>query len=81
MGTVGGGVSSCQNPFMCWWLYQGTQEDIKIRGVFTLQKIPINSTAAALNAEINMDLLRMHPWIVDVQWLWCSACLIEISDD
>ena len=44
-------VSSFQAPFVCWWLNQGMQEDIIIGGGFSLQKLPINSTSAYLNAE------------------------------
>ena len=57
LGNGGGGVRSCQNPFICWWLYQGTREDIRIRGVFLLQKLPINSKAEALNTEIKGPIL------------------------
>ena len=39
-----------QNPFIGWWLYQGMLEDIRIGGGFPLQKMPINSTSADLNA-------------------------------
>ena len=69
MGNGIGGVSSCQNPFNDWWLHQGTQEDIKIRGGFAVQKLPINSTATALNAEKDKYLLGIHPRSVDIHWL------------
>ena len=32
-------------------MHQGAREDIRIGGEFAMQKLPINSTAEALNAE------------------------------
>ena len=46
-----GGVNSFQNPFIGWWLHQGTWEDVRIRDLFALQKLPINNTTEALISE------------------------------
>ena len=50
-GNGRGRVRSFRNPFIGWLLHQVTREDIIIGGGFSLQKLPINSTAADLNAE------------------------------
>ena len=74
------GVSSCQTPLIGWWLYQGTRDDIRIRGGFALQKQPISSTSAALNAKIYKYLLRMHPRSVDMKYCNVQIFLIASSD-
>ena len=61
-GNGRGVVSSFHNPFIGWWLHQGTWDYIRTGGGFSLQKVPINSTAAALNAKKDKDLLdRVQP--------------------
>ena len=49
-------------------MHQGTQEDIIIIGGFVLQKMPINSTYVALNAEKDNNLLHTQPSSVGMQW-------------
>ena len=64
---MGGGVSSCNTSFIGWLLHQFMQEYIRIGCVSALKKLPINSTAADLNAEKDKDILHMHPRSVDIQ--------------
>ena len=51
LGKGGGGLSSCQNPFIGWWLHQVTREDIRIGDVFALQQLSINNTTADFNVK------------------------------
>ena len=80
-GNSRGGGSYYRNPFICWWLRQVTREDIRVGGGFALKNLPIDSTTAALSAEKDKNILRMHPGVWIFSYCNVQHVLIASSDD